>query len=101
MVSTDPDNGNTLVWSTLDSHKIFPQTTQGNSYSMGLAAAIPSIPQGFNHSILFSVSEGGATAGMYAWGRTIQGYHDTSRLPSVTLSDIGYYTGLHLHVALK
>ena len=29
---------------------------------------------------------------MYAWGAIIQGYYGTTRLPSVTLSDIGYYT---------
>ncbi len=59
---------------------------------MGIAAAIPNIPAGYNHSILFSVGPGGATAGVYAWGSEIQEYHNTYRLPSVTLSDIGYYT---------
>lgn len=41
------------------------------------------------------VTPGGATAGMYAWGDVIQGYHNISyekRLPSVTLTDVGYYT---------
>ena len=86
--------GNTVVWSTLDSHKIFPQATDtaAKSYSMGLAAAIPAIPAGFNHSVVFTVAPGGATAGVYAWGEAIQGYHETTRLPSVTLTDIGYYT---------
>jgi hypothetical protein len=92
VVSTDPATGNTLVVSTLTHHKIFPQKTQNNTWSMGLAAAIPSIPAGFNHSVLFTVAPGGATAGVYAWGDTIQEYHDTTRLPSVTLTDIGYYT---------
>lgn len=95
VVSTDPATGDTLVVSTLDNHKIFPQkTTPGSagSWSMGLAAAIPSIPAGYNHSVLFSVAPGGATAGVYAWGSAIQEYHSTTRLPSVTLSDIGYYT---------
>lgn len=92
VVSTDPATGNTLVVSTLTHHKIFPQATGNNSWSMGLAAAIPSIPAGFNHSVLFTVAPGGATAGVYAWGGVIQDYHDTTRLPSVTLTDIGYYT---------
>ena len=92
VVSTDPATGDTLVVSTLDNHKIFPQKTANGTWSMGLAAAIPSIPGGFNHSVLFSVAPGGATAGVYAWGSVIQEYHSTTRLPSVTLSDIGYYT---------
>lgn len=89
---TDPATGNTLVWSTLDWHKIVPQKTTGKMYAMGIAAAIPVLPKGFNYSIVFSAAAGGATAGMYAWGDMIQGYHGTTRLPSVTLTDIGYYT---------
>ena len=94
VVSTDPTSASrtTLVWSTLDAHKIMPQTTSTGMYAMGLAGAIPKIPVGYNHSILFSAAEGGATAGMYAWGDIIQKYHTTTRLPSVTLTDIGYYT---------
>ena len=94
VASTDPSTGSTLVWSTLDSHKIFPQSTDNatSSYSMGLAAAIPAIPAGFNHSVVFSVAPGGATAGVYAWGAAIQSFYETTRLPSVTLTDIGYYT---------
>ena len=34
---------------------------------MGLAGAIPKIPAWFNHSILFTVTAGGATAGMYGY----------------------------------
>ena len=45
VVSTDPSTGSSLVWSTLDSHKIVPQTTANGVYAMGLAAAIPSIPE--------------------------------------------------------
>ena len=41
VAATDPQTGNTLMWSTLDNHKIFPQTTVNGTYSMGLAAAIP------------------------------------------------------------
>jgi hypothetical protein len=92
VVSTDPATGDTLVVSTLTHHKIFPQKTSNGTWSMGLAAAIPSIPAGFNHSVLFTVAPGGATAGVYAWGEVIQNYLDTTRMPSVTLSDIGYYT---------
>jgi hypothetical protein len=43
-------------------------------------------------TVLFSVATGGATAGVYAWGAVIQNYSGTTRLPSVTLSDVGYYT---------
>ena len=92
VVSTDPATTNTLVVSTLNHHKIFPQKTANASWSMGLAAAIPKIPAGWNHSVLFTVATGGATAGVYAWGEVIQGYHETTRLPSVTLTDVGYYT---------
>ena len=58
----------------------------------GLSAAVPEIPAGWNYSHLFSVADGGPTAAVYAWGAAIQTYLGTSRLPSVTLSDIGYYT---------
>ena len=59
---------------------------------MGIAAAIPQLPAGYNYSILFTSNTGGATAAMYAWGDVIQSYYDTTRIPSVTLTDIGYYT---------
>jgi hypothetical protein len=42
VVATDPATGSTLVVSTLDNHKIFPQKTTNGSWAMGLAAAIPS-----------------------------------------------------------
>jgi hypothetical protein len=61
-------------------------------WSMGLAGLIPTIPAGYNYSAVFTVAAGGATAGVYAWGDAVQAYHGTTRLPSVTLSDIGYYT---------
>lgn len=97
VVSTDSSVAErpTLVWSTLDNHKIVPQETVNGTYSMGIAAAIPSLPAGFSHSILFTVAAGGATAGTYFWGELIQRYHGMSasaRLPSVTLSNVGYYT---------
>jgi hypothetical protein len=92
VVSTEPTTGTTLVWSTLDWHKIVPQRTTGTVYSMGIAAAIPELPIGFNYSIMFAASPGGATAGVYSWGDLIQKVHGTTRIPSVTLTDIGYYT---------
>jgi len=94
VVSTDASSADkaTLVWSSLTSHKILPQRTKNGTYSVGLAAAIPSIPAGFSYSVMFSAAPGGATAALYAWGELIQGYYKTTRLPSVTLSDIGYYT---------
>ena len=92
VVSTDPATGATLVWSTLDNHKIVPQTTAGGTYAMGIAAAVPALPAGFAYSSLFSASGGGATAAVYAWGDRIQDFHSTTRLPSVTLTDVGYYT---------
>ena len=97
VVSTDSSVAErpTVVWSTLDNHKIVPQETANGTYSMGIAAAIPSLPAGFEYSILFTVADGGATAGTYFWGELIQGYHGISRsarLPSVTLSNVGYYT---------
>lgn len=97
VVSTDPLTRNTLVISTLDRHKIVPQKTINGSWSMGVAAAIPSLPAGFDHSVLFTVATGGATAGMYAWGDVIQRYSKTTRLPSVTLTDVGYYTDGECH----
>ena len=61
-------------------------------YSMGLSAAIKSIPQAWSYSVLFSASRGGPTKAVYEWGALMQSYYKTYRLPSVTLSDIGYYT---------
>jgi hypothetical protein len=89
VVSTDPTTRITLVVSTLDNHKIIPQKTEDGAWSMGLAGLIPIIPAGYNYSTVFTVATGGATSGVYAWGDAIQAYHGTSRLPSVTLSDIG------------
>ena len=95
VVSTEPETGATLVWSTLDSHKndkIVPQTTVNGTFAMGIAATIPSIPINFSHSFMFSLAPGGATAGLYSWGSRIQSWYETTRLNSVALSDIGYYT---------
>lgn len=92
VVSTDPVTRVTLVVSTLDNHKILPQQTANGAWAMGLAGLIPTIPAGYNYSAVFTAANGGATAGVYNWGEAIQAFHGTSRLPSVTLSDIGYYT---------
>ena len=81
-----------LVWSTLTSHKVVTQTTGAGAYTMGLSAAVPAIPAGFEYSVVFSVAEGGPTGAVYEWGAALQGYYGTTRLPSVTLTDIGYYT---------
>ena len=61
-------------------------------YSLGLSAAVPSIPANWSYSVLFSGSAGGFTAATYAWGAAITGFYGTYRLPSVTLSNLGYYT---------
>eukprot|EP00931_Biecheleriopsis_adriatica_P045516 TRINITY_DN26070_c0_g1_i1.p1 TRINITY_DN26070_c0_g1~~TRINITY_DN26070_c0_g1_i1.p1 ORF type:complete len:794 (-),score=129.52 TRINITY_DN26070_c0_g1_i1:49-2430(-) len=92
VVSREPTAGKTLVWSTLDAHKIVPQMTHGDIYAMGLSGAIPSVPRGYSYSVMLSVSSGGATAGMYTWGNLIRNYYGTYRIPSVTLSHVGYYT---------
>ena len=81
------------MWSSLTSHKILPQRTADGAWAMGLSGSIPAMPAGFSYSALFTASRArGATAGMYAWGELMRGYHETRRLPSVTLRDIGYYT---------
>jgi hypothetical protein len=61
-------------------------------YAIGLSAAVPAIPANWSYSVLFSGATGGFTAAAYAWGASIQNFYGTYRLPSVTLSDIGYYT---------
>lgn len=81
-----------LVWSTLSSHKIITQATTNGTYTMGLAAAVPTIPAGWEYSVVFSVADGGPTAAVYAWGNALRGYFGTTRLPSVTLTDIGYFS---------
>lgn len=61
-------------------------------YAFGLSAAIPAIPAAWSYSVLLTASYGGVTAGTYAHGAALQSYYSTTRLPSVTLSHIGYYT---------
>lgn len=70
-----------------------PPANTSSIYSMGLSAAIPSIPPGWNYSVMFSAAYGGITAASYVWGAAIQAYYETKRQPSVTLSHLGYYTG--------
>jgi hypothetical protein len=99
----DAPTTTSLVWSTLNAHKIVPQQTTGGVYAMGLAAAIPSIPAGYSYSALFVANHGGPTAAMYSWGAHQQDYHHTTRLPSVTLTDVGYYTddGAYYYVRVE
>lgn len=66
--------------------------TSSGQYAMGLSAGIPVIPADWSYSVVFVASTGGPTAATYAWGQAMQSYYHTKRLPSVTLSDIGYYT---------
>jgi hypothetical protein len=58
VVSTEASTGNTLVWSTLDTHKIVPQQTKNGVYAMGLAGSIPKLPTGYSYSVMFSASSG-------------------------------------------
>jgi hypothetical protein len=69
-----------------------PPSATGSVYSMGLSAAIRSIPADWSYSILFVATSGGPTAATYAWGSAIQQFSGTTRQSSVTLTDIGYYT---------
>lgn len=62
------------------------------TYSIGLSAAIPSIPAGWEYSVVFVSSYGGPTAATYVYGDAIRSYKNTTRLPSVTLTNLGYYT---------
>ena len=64
----------------------------GGVYALGVSAAIPSIPVGWTHSVVFVGARGGPTAATYAYGDAIRRFKNTTRLPSVTLTDIGYYT---------
>ena len=91
-----------LAWATANGYKCnfgvagyvlaaAPPAGEG-LYSLGLSAAVPSIPAGWSYSVLFSGAAGGFTAATYAWGAAIQSYYGTYRLPSVTLTDVGYYT---------
>lgn len=69
-----------------------PPAVSGDFYALGLSAAIPSIPAGWSYSVALSASYGGITQATYHWGAQLQSYYGTYRLPSVTLSDVGYYT---------
>ena len=64
----------------------------GGVYTQGVSAAIPSIPAGWDYSVVYSLADGGPTAAVYAWGQALQGYYATARLPSVTLTSVGYFT---------
>ena len=107
-----------LVWSSLDYHKVVTQVTvaltpptpppfstvckddsllvptasSASVYSMGLSAAVPSIPIAWNYSIIFSAAHGGPTAATYVYGDLMKAIKNTTRMPSITLTDLGYYT---------
>jgi hypothetical protein len=68
-----------------------PQT-QGAVYEQGLVAAVPAIPAGWQYSIVYTTAAGGPTAATYALGAALQQFHNTTRSPSVTLTDVGLYT---------
>lgn len=92
VIAFDAASGTSLMWSTLDHHKIVVQATAGGTYSMGPSAAIPSLPANWSYAVLLVTASGGATAAAYTWGGVIIAAHNTTRLPSVTLTDVGYYT---------
>jgi hypothetical protein len=84
--------GSSLVWSSLDHHKIVVQSTQAGVYAVGPSAAIPALPAGWTYRVVLRAAYGGATAAAYAWGADLRAYYNTTRLPSVSLDKIGYYT---------
>jgi len=62
-------------------------------FLFGLSAAIPAIPAQWSYSAPLSASYGGVTAGTDAHGRRpAMRIYSTFRLPSQTLSHVGYYT---------
>lgn len=61
-------------------------------YQMGLVASVPAVPAGWQYSVVFTTAVGGPTAATYAHGTALRRYKNTTRLPSVTLTDVGYYT---------
>ena len=66
--------------------------SSSGTYTLGLTAEVPAIPAGWEYSTIFSLADGGPTAAVYQYGEVMRGYYGTTRLPSVTLTDIGYYT---------
>lgn len=57
VVATDGNRGgHSLAWSTLSTHKIVPQETTNETYAMGIAAAIPSLPKGYSYSVMYKRS---------------------------------------------
>ena len=92
VISTDPHSETTLVWSTLDSHKVVPQNNNASRYSIGLSGAFKAIAKGFSHSVVLIATSGGPTAAMYAWGAFMQSVAGKPRVSDRTLSYIGYFT---------
>jgi hypothetical protein len=88
-------NGYTFQYSTgyvWTQQPVLDAAATTSSYDFGLSAAIPVIPPQWSYSVLLSASYGGVTAGTYAHGAALQSYYSTYRLPSQTLSHVGYYT---------
>ena len=54
--------------------------------------SVPAVPAGWQYSVVFTTAVGGPTAATYAHGTALRRYKNTTRLPSVTLTDVGYYT---------
>jgi hypothetical protein len=61
-------------------------------YAMGVSGAVPALPAGWSYSLVWSAAYGGPTAATYQWGAAMQAWYNTTRLPSVGLSDVGVYT---------
>lgn len=88
------------VWATAPSSSLASTITVSSLragpanavYSLGVAASIPSLPVGYNYSVLMTAAYGGPVATTYAWGKQIQTYYNTYRVDSITLKNIGYYT---------
>lgn len=85
--------GRGVVISTLDNHKIVvQQQTADGALVIGPSAAIPQLPKGWGYRVALFASYGGATATAVAWGAAMQAFHGTTRSPSVSLQQLGYYT---------
>ena len=92
VISTDPHSRATLVWSTLDSHKVVPQNNNASRYSIGLSGAFRTIAKGFSHSVVLIATRGGPTAAMYSWGKFMQSVSGKPKVTDQRLSHIGYFT---------
>ena len=69
-----------------------PFTDVSTVYSLGVSAAIPQLPINYNYSVIITGSYGGPTSTVYEWGKIMQNYYNTYRLPSTGLTSLSYYT---------